>query len=342
MNVISWKYPLRMGMTGALLAIIAYLLNISIFGLMCMGIAAFMVMDMRVAPSLRQGMNRILGTISGAILGVILASVFNYQSLLISMLCFSLIGVISALIYLREKSIRLMAMTAAIVYLLIIANPDHQEFAWRIGMNRAFDNTLAIITAMITSILIFPVSSAEEINQQAHQWVEALIGICKILGDRLNHQTVHDLAPMIKRAEQTQKMMQMRLEEMAIERDVVKTKLNSVLQWIPLSQVSYFIIHLSKSEITVTNTLINEHKTELFNCVKIIISCLEAHTQPKLLDDFLQQYHQALTILNMHFSEIRQQKMIARMPTQEVKNFYHWLTNFQLIYRAMQGIFHGQ
>lgn len=168
MNRLQQIYSLRLGLTGGSTAFVAYLTNTSYFGWMWMAITAFIITNTYAGATINAGLSRAVGTSAGAILGIVLSMIFTVQNLISIVMVFGLIGSISALAYHNNKNLRLMAMTASVVYILNLQlqSADTLIYVWQIGLERVANVVAAVLLTLLIDAMVTPALSSSQLQNQ--------------------------------------------------------------------------------------------------------------------------------------------------------------------------------
>ncbi|MCD6046543.1 MAG: hypothetical protein K0S08_190 [Gammaproteobacteria bacterium] len=336
----QWKYSLRLGVAGAVLPAVAYALNFSLPGFLWMVIAAFMVADSRVGITIRQGFHRIGGTVSGALLGTILASTFDFRSLLLVMLVFAIIGVVSAVIYNYIKTLRLTAMTAAIVYLMIITTQNSPYFPWQIGLNRAWDNTVGICIMVLVTLLIFPSTATEQWEKQVQQLIELFAKALTQMQQKFTHGKEGGAT-----SEEIHKLIQIgcqKLQTLTQDR-FWEDKLNAVssacvAQQLSLLRLGNIISNLLQLKIPAEHNLLWDALRPLLLNVCADFQLLFSGEHLVIVAENLSKLQVSMNQLNTELEVLRAQQIIPAMQILDVQLVYRYLSLLELLFIVMMEI----
>ncbi|MCD6046544.1 MAG: hypothetical protein K0S08_191 [Gammaproteobacteria bacterium] len=178
------RYIFRMGIVGALLALIANLIQLSAISWIWSAITIYMVMDFRHGMTLRAGINRLLSAMLGTVVGYFCAAIFYQQNWLMLTLGLIAIGIIGGYLSFTKPALKLICMNAAVV-LIMSKFPGNILPIWKIAFERTANNALGIF-------LVFLVSSSVGINYSFDLAVKKLQAL-----SRLNNQCLKNVFSQI-------------------------------------------------------------------------------------------------------------------------------------------------
>ncbi len=127
-------------------------------------ISAIIVMQVNVASSIETSVDRIIGTLYGAVLGILIHYLLPPNTLGFT-LGLWIIAAICALLLVRNPLYRLAGITSVSIFLLASA----QESAFHFGVTFMLLIILSIVVSVFVSVLLWPVSGAEELSQSVRK-----------------------------------------------------------------------------------------------------------------------------------------------------------------------------
>jgi uncharacterized membrane protein YgaE (UPF0421/DUF939 family) len=135
-------------------------------------IAAIICMQNTVEESFKVGRNRVLGTILGAVIGVIFYSI-RPTSILLSGVGIMIVIYICNLVK-WNKSVTI----AGIVFCVIMTNLDGRD-PFFYALNRVLDTLLGIIVAVLVNYFIVPPNRLERILEESNEIIIRLMNLVK-------------------------------------------------------------------------------------------------------------------------------------------------------------------
>lgn len=149
------RYGVKMGIAAALAWALSYLLG-SEYGIWAV-VAAIVAMQINVAESLHMGMQRVLGTVLGAGLGVVLLLLMPKTPLF---MCLAVFGIALGFGYLtRFSSVSPVAAIAAVV--VLFAGTEQMTLGYgdavSFGLMRVLEIAIGVGSAFLVSLLLWPV-----------------------------------------------------------------------------------------------------------------------------------------------------------------------------------------
>ncbi|MCE1253782.1 MAG: aromatic acid exporter family protein [Anaerolineae bacterium] len=201
-------------------------------------IAAIISLESSLTTSFKAGRNRLFGTLVGALVGLLFASIAPNNAILCGL------GIIVIISILNRFNWNSAISIAGIVFIAIMVNLNgHNPFLY--GMNRMIDTAIGIIVALMVNFLIFPRRFDIEFKNQIEQIKKQLLN--KIQEVLIKHHPVEtlDLEEKINKLSQTvqlhasdlnlHKNQQIRIEQ--LKREIVDLK-NIIIHLVFLSEFS--------------------------------------------------------------------------------------------------------
>ncbi|SHH02071.1 Aromatic acid exporter family member 1 [Tepidibacter thalassicus DSM 15285] len=192
-------------------------------------IAAIISMQNSVIESFKVGRNRMLGTILGAIVGLVFYAINPTSTVL------SGIGII-VIIYICNllrwnKSVTI----AGIVFCVIMTNLDGRDPVFY-ALNRVFDTLLGITVAVLVNYFIAPLNSLERILKECDETVKNLISIVK-------YKIIDDIDVDLKEFYNKVSNLERDLKEFRFKKDE-KIKIDNVNEVINICKKVYFYLQI--------------------------------------------------------------------------------------------------
>lgn len=170
------RYGVKMGIAAALAWALSYLLG-SEYGIWAV-VAAIVAMQINVAESLHMGMQRVLGTVLGAGLGVVLLLLMPKTPLF---MCLAVFGIALGFGYLtRFSSVSPVAAIAAVV--VLFAGTEQMTLGYgdavSFGLMRVLEIAIGVGSAFLVSLVLWPVRLVDtlraDLSLQFHEGARLL------------------------------------------------------------------------------------------------------------------------------------------------------------------------
>lgn len=140
-------------------------------------IAAVISLQGSVTDSFHTGKNRMLGTLLGALVGLVFAIILPGNSIMCG------IGVIIVIYILNNLKWNNSISIGCILFLVIMTNLNGNN-PFLFSMNRILDTFMGIIIALLVNYIVCPPKYLEKIYNQSNKLVDTTVLIC---GNRLCH-----------------------------------------------------------------------------------------------------------------------------------------------------------
>ncbi len=149
-------------------------------------ITTIIVMQVNVASSVETSVDRILGSLYGALIAMVLEYILPAKFITENIGLF-IIALLCAALLLINPRYRLAGITSISIFLLAPQNPP----AWKFALTFMLIVTIGIVVAVLVSVFIWPMSGAAELRQSLKkQYLMAadfLEGITRAFMDSQNH-----------------------------------------------------------------------------------------------------------------------------------------------------------
>ncbi len=149
-------------------------------------ITTIIVMQVNVASSVETSVDRILGSLYGALIALVLEYILPAQFITENIGLF-IIALMCAALLLINPRYRLAGITSISIFLLAPQNPP----AWKFALTFMLIVTIGILVAVLVSVFIWPMSGAAELRQslkkQYLMTADFLEGITKAFMDSQHH-----------------------------------------------------------------------------------------------------------------------------------------------------------
>ena len=341
MTKIQQVYYLRLAITSGLTAIVAYAVNTSFFGWMWMAITVYIITNVNAGATISAGISRAIGTAAGAVLGVILSLIFPAHNLLSSLIVFACIGGISAVAYARNKDLRLMAMTAAVVYILGL-QPESQAsvtYVWQLGLERTVNVVAGVVLSILVDVIVTPGFSTKELHSNYQKLLNLFAEAMKYLLQeaQTTWQEQHNLLEQLRKTDNPSL-----LEEIYFEDKLLNNNHEALLNLHQyLLSISFNIKVLLEERYHYQQQLWQALWPEYSKVLKILYEVFNAGSQLTLkqlqqgalltphLTSAINDFYQRLT-------ELRQSHYLKQCTPEEIRAVYFSFSGLQRIHQELQ------
>ncbi|OGO93056.1 MAG: hypothetical protein A3F41_04160 [Coxiella sp. RIFCSPHIGHO2_12_FULL_44_14] len=330
------NYVLRKGLVGIVAALVANGFQISFFGWIWMAITIYMVTDFRYGMTMRACINRVLGAISGTLLGFFAAVIFNQTSVLSLCLGLFLIGAVSGFAISKNKSFQLIGMNAVVVFTMAKLPALHLS-AWRLAFERSFDNILGVAIVLMVSAIVF-------VGYSYHTLKERIINLCQSnqhwLAEIKKYFMVEKTAIIPTYfSDQNKSLAEIQLlllESQYESSEIDPKKLSETQQLIETLEKSSIILYLLVDNLNQhkKSFIIDQLKAEMASVITHIESMWSYFSVNFSVSSaeytvLITKTHQSLLDLTERINELRSDQVFSEQPTEDLSRFYQTYILFE-------------
>lgn len=179
------KYAIKMGIVAVLGYWVGTLSGLSNGFLV--SLYAVVGMQLNVADSIEACLNRLVGTLIGAVLAYLSIIVFPHDPLSITLQIFGLMAVCGLMVHYKERY-RMVAMT---VVILLVTGSLAGDQSLQVCLNRVSEILLGVLCSFVVSALIWPKRLSAEVHASVKQgYIDCLTNYRKLIDCFVSGQPV--------------------------------------------------------------------------------------------------------------------------------------------------------